>query len=86
MTVTKTAITSATTIESQIPSIPKTAGSSITAAISNTSVRKNEIIADVRPSERAVKKEDPKMAKPANKNENENIINPRTVRLNSSLS
>ena len=86
MTVTTTAITSATTMESHIPSTLKITGSSITAEISKTSVRKNEMMAEVSPSERAVKKEEPKMAKPANKNANENIVKPRTVRLKSALS
>ena len=40
---------------------------------------KNEIMADVRPSFNAVKNAEAKMAKPANKKENENIKNPRSV-------
>ena len=57
---------SAVTIESQMPRRPRNSGSSSTASTWNTSVRKKAISADTRPSLSAVKKEQPKMAKPEN--------------------
>ena len=60
-TPTATAMASATTIDHQMPSIPHTRGSSMTAAIWNTSVRKKEMMADVNPSFSAVKKPEKKM-------------------------
>ena len=44
--VTKTAITSAATIESQMPSMPNISGNTSTAIIWKTNVRKNEISAE----------------------------------------
>ena len=62
---------STTTIDAQIPSSSQIIGRIITAAIWKTSVLKNEIIADVRPSLSAVKNDEPKIAIPAKRNENE---------------
>ncbi len=45
-----TAITSANTMESQMPSTPRNTGKIRTEAIWNTKVRRNEISAEVRPS------------------------------------
>ena len=74
--VTKAAINSAAIREYHIPSMPQIIGNSKTAEIWKTRVRKNEIKAEVRPSFSAVKNDEPKMAMPANKNENENITKP----------
>ena len=71
MSVTITAIISAATIEIQIPSILQIRGNKRTAAIWKTSVLKNDIKADVKPSLSAVKNEEPKIAIPAKRNENE---------------
>ena len=83
MIVTRTASASAITTESQIPytSLPvgKTSGSVNTAITWKTSVLKNEIIADIGPLLRAVKKDEPNIANPANKKEKEKIKNARTV-------
>ena len=65
--VTVTAITSAAIIEYQMPSIPQINGRIITAALSNNSVRRNEISAEVNPSFSAVKNAEPKMEIPANR-------------------
>ena len=73
--VTASDITSATTMESQIPSSFQIIGSSSTAATWNTSVLRNEINADVSPSFNAVKNEEPKIENPENRNENEKIAN-----------
>ena len=62
--VTTTAINSATTTESQIPSIFHIKGIINTAAVWNKSVLKKDISAEVRPSLSAVKKEEPKIAIP----------------------
>ena len=51
-------IASAAMIAPQIPSNPNIKGSSMTAASWNTSVRRKEISAEMRPLLRAVKKED----------------------------
>lgn len=53
------AINSAATMENHIPLISQMSGKISTAAIWNTSVRKNEINAETRPLLRAVKKEEP---------------------------
>ena len=71
MTVTTAAINSAATIDIQIPSIPHRSGKIKTAATWKTRVRKNEIRAEISPFPRAVKKDEPKMAIPANRNEKE---------------
>ena len=70
-TVTTTAATSANTMESQIPVSCQISGMIKTNATWNTSVRKNEISADVSPSFSAVKKEEPKIGIPQSRNENE---------------
>ena len=75
ITVTMTETTSATTIEYQIPSICKNTGRISTAAIWNTSVRRNEIAAEISPLLSAVKNDEPKIENPAKRNENENIEN-----------
>ena len=77
-----TAVTSAATEESHMPFTPNIKGSSMTAADWKTSVRKKEIRAEVKPSPKAVKKDEPNMAKPEKRNENENILKPCNVRLN----
>ena len=64
---------SAAAMDSHIPSISQTSGSSITAALWKTSVRRKDISAEVRPSLSAVKNEDANMLNPANRNENENM-------------
>lgn len=67
------AIISATTIETQMPSIPKISGNNIIAAAWNTNVLKKEIKAEISPLLRAVKKDEPKIAIPAKINEKANI-------------
>lgn len=66
---TTTAINSATTIEYHIPSRPQINGKIITKALSNKSVLRNDMSAEVRPSLRAVKKAEPYMETPAKINE-----------------
>ena len=80
------AIISAATIEIHIPLILKKTGSISTAEIWNTSVRKNEISAEIRPLLSAVKKEEPKIDIPANRNEKEKMRNPLSVKFSSSAS
>ena len=80
------AMTSAKMMEYQIPSIPNNNGSKSTARISNTRVRKNEIVAEIRALFRAVKKKEPKIAAPANRKEKEYMKNPRSVMESKSLS
>ena len=75
MAVNRTDITSAATIESQIPSSFQMSGKISTAAIWNTSVRRKEMSADVRPSPSAVKNDEPKIENPESRNENEKIEN-----------
>ena len=72
---TTTASASAAAVESQTPSRPQTRGRSSTARHSNTSVRRKEIRAEVNPSFRAVKKEEPKIASPENRKEKEKRMN-----------
>ena len=55
----KAAANSATTMESQIPSISRKTGEIKTAATWNSNVRKKEINADVNPSFNAVKNDEP---------------------------
>ncbi len=62
---------SATIMEIQIPSTSNTSGRSITAAIWNTSVLKNDISAETSPLLSAVKKDEPNIAIPENRNEND---------------
>lgn len=59
-----TAINSATTMEYQMPSMSKMLGRIKMAATWNTSVRRKEIRAEVRPSPRAVKKPEEKRHSP----------------------
>ena len=68
-------MTSAATIDSQIPLSSQMRGKRSTAAIWNTSVRKNEISAEVSPSPSAVKNDEPKIENPESRNENEKIEN-----------
>ena len=60
-------------------SVKKGGGSSITAVIRNTGVRKKEIIAKVTPSFSAVKKEEPYMAHPMQIKDSANTRKPETV-------
>ena len=62
-------MTSAATMDSQIPSSFQMSGKRSTAAIWNTSVRKNEMIAEVSPSPSAVKNDEPKIENPESRNE-----------------
>ena len=66
---------SAATIESHTPSSSQNIGKIMTAATWKTSVLKNEMSADVRPSLKAVKKDEPNIENPENRNENEKILN-----------
>ena len=75
ITVIITAITSATTMDAQIPSRSKNMGIIKTAATWNKRVRRKEITAEVSPSFNAVKNPDPKIAKPAKRKENEKMRN-----------
>ena len=76
------AVSSAITTEAQIPSTGgfQTSGNNNTAAIWNTNVLKNDIIAEIRPLFKAVKNPEPNIAIPQNKNWNENILNPLIVK------
>lgn len=56
-----------------MPSIPRNTGKIKTAAIWHTSVRKNEINAEINPLFSAVKKDEPKIGTPAKRNEKEKI-------------
>ena len=62
-------MTSAATLDSQIPSSSQMSGKMSTAAIWNTSVRKNEMSAEVSPSPSAVKNDEPKIENPESRNE-----------------
>ena len=84
--VTATAITSAATIDHQIPFNPQIMGKIMTAATWITSVRRKAMAADVSPSLRAVKNEEPKIANPENRNETENMEKACTVISNNSFS
>ena len=66
-----TASASAATTASHTPSSPISRGKSSTAAIWNTSARRNEISADTAPLFRAVKNAEPKMPPPANRKDSE---------------
>ena len=81
---TATARASDTTVEAQMPSSSQTMGRSVTARHWNTSVRRKEIRAEVSPSFRAVKKDEPKIAIPENKKEKEKMAKARTVMASSS--
>lgn len=69
VSVTANESSSATIIENQTPSIPdgNIRGKIMTVEVWKTIVRKNEIIADIPPLLSAVKKDEPKMLKPANR-------------------
>ena len=54
-----------------MPSTPQISGNTRTAVISNTRLLKKAMAAEVSPSFKAVKKAEPKMAIPENRNENE---------------
>ena len=64
---TSTDIISAPTIENHIPFTPQIRGKINTAITSKTTVRIKEIIAEMSPLFRAVKKADANIEKPANK-------------------
>ncbi len=68
---TRTAKNSARTMDTQIPSLPINNGRIKTAATWNTSVRRNDMIADTGPLFRAVKKDEVQIPKPENRKENE---------------
>ena len=68
--------TSATGIESQIPSISKKCGSTSMLPTTNTNVRRNEIAADTFPFDNAVKNDDAKILTPANRKFHINIRYP----------
>ena len=70
---------SATATASQIPSIPSTRGSVSTTATWNTSVRRNDIVADTIPLLSAVKNAEPKILKPLIRNETAYRRNPWQV-------
>ena len=74
---------SAPTMDSHMPSSSQMSGNSITAASWNTSVRRKDISALVRPSLSAVKNDEPKIEKPENRNANENMPKACTVMLSS---
>ena len=61
---TQSAMISAATTASQTPSSPRNIGRSITAPLWNTSVLRNEIMADTTPFPRAVKKAELQILKP----------------------
>lgn len=79
-------MTSAITIDAQIPSTSQKIGNISTARISKTSVRTKEIMAEVIPSFNAVKNDEPKIAKPEKRNENEKIENAWIVKANNASS
>ena len=66
---------SANTFDNQIPSVCNSNGRNKIAIIWNTKVLVKEIIADITPLFKAVKKDDANIFKPVNKNENENSLN-----------
>lgn len=86
MNVIVTAITSAATMESQIPSTCQSNGKVSTAAIWNTRVLIKEMAAEISPLFRAVKNDEPKIANPENKKEKEKMENARTVKFKSASS
>ena len=81
-----TAIISANTTENQIPSTPQKRGKTKTDEIWNTKVLRKEISAEVSPSFKDVKKEEPKMANPENKKEKEKTEKAWAVRARSPAS
>ena len=81
-----TAMTSAITMEDQMPFTFQKRGRIRTAAIWNTSVLKKDIDAEISPSFNAVKKDELKMANPEKRNEKEKMEKACRVKSNSSLS
>ena len=77
---------SATTMESQTPFSPQASGNTQTKIIWNTSVRKNDTIADVTPSFKAVKNPDEKIQKPLKAKDQPYSLKPWVVISNNSLS
>lgn len=73
------AASSAAATDSQIPSTPSARGRSTTLPHWNTSVRRKEMRAEIRPLLRAVKKAEPKMFSPENRKDRANSRRPRTV-------
>ena len=69
--VTPVARSSATVMESQIPSVLRKIGRTNTAATWNTRVRRKDMAADTPPFPRAVKKDEPKIPNPAKRKEAE---------------
>ena len=69
-----TAITSAATVENHMPSRLQIRGKAKTAEHWKMKVRKKEISAEVTPSPRAVKKEEPKIAKPENRKDRKSVV------------
>ena len=67
--------TSATVMAYQMPSTSKISGRMSTEAVWNTSVRRKEIAAEINPFPSAVKNDEAKILKPANKTANENSRN-----------
>ena len=66
---------SAAVMAYQMPSTPNRSGSRRTEEVWKTSVRRKEMAAEMRPLLSAVKNEDAKILKPANRNANENRRN-----------
>lgn len=81
--VTPKANTSAATVDSHIPSTPQINGKVKIAAAWNTKVRRKDMAAEINPLPRAVKKEEPKIAKPEKRKEKEKKKNAREVSRNS---
>ena len=73
------ASSSATTVESQTPSISMISGNNKTNEISKTIVRIKEMTAETIPLFSAVKNEELKIANPENKKLNEKMRNPLMV-------
>ena len=69
--VTPVARTSAAVMDSHIPSTPQIMGRSRTADTWKTRVRRKDIAAETTPLPRAVKKDEPKIPKPANRKDRE---------------
>lgn len=84
--VTANAMTSAATMESQIPSTCQNNGKINTAAAWNTMVLIKEMAADIRPLFNAVKNEELKMTNPENKKEKEKMEKAFTVKSKRDLS
>ena len=74
---------SAAVMAYQMPSTPRSRGRRMTEDVWNTSVRKNEMAAEISPLPSAVKNDEAKMLNPANKNAKENSRNAWHVSVNS---